>query len=65
MENRERDAVSRNNSGPTEGGQVNRETEERIGQEKNPGSTEFGQKIGRAEDPAHEPDRTGKSEGRH
>jgi hypothetical protein len=62
MENRERDQVSRNNDGPTEGGEVNRQTEEIRG-----GST-FGQKIHRSEDPLDEQgkqDRSGSSEGNH
>jgi hypothetical protein len=62
MENRERDKVSRINGGPTEGGEVNRKTEE-----DRAGST-FGQKIHRSEDPLDEQgrqDRSGSSEGNH
>ena len=61
MENRERDKVSRNNDGPTEGGEVNRKTEE-----DRAGST-FGQKIHRSEDPLNDAQRdsSGSSEGNH
>ena len=48
MENRDRDKVSRN-SGPTEAGDINRETSNREGKEKD-SSADFGQSIGRSED---------------
>lgn len=47
MENRERDRVSRRST-PTDAGRVNRETEERKGQDER-SDAEFGRSIGRAE----------------
>lgn len=61
MENRDRDKMSRS-EGPTPAGDVNRETSERKGTEKD-SSAEFGQKIGRSEDlntPEHGSTGTGK-----
>jgi hypothetical protein len=54
MENKDRDKLSRSTT-PTSAGNVNRSTSERMGQEKSGSSAEFGQKIGRSEDPQHEP----------
>jgi hypothetical protein len=49
MENRERDRVSKRNTG-TEAGDINRETSAKVGREQNSGtSAEFGQGIGRSE----------------
>ena len=49
MENREKDRVSQRTT-PTEAGDINRKTSERVGREQNSGtSAEFGEKIGRSE----------------
>ena len=69
MENRDRDKVSQSES-PTEAGDINRETSQKKGIEKD-SSAEFGQRIGRAEDlNSPEPQkntagRTGSSDGWH
>lgn len=71
MENRHRDKVSRS-TGPTDAGEVNRETSERAGNENDDSTAEFGQNIGRSEN-LDEPNRrgnedrgqTGDSKGRH
>ena len=64
MENRDRDKVSRSEE-PTEAGDVNRETSERASRKDT--SAEFGQKIGRSENPDMEPrrDRSGSSPSEH
>jgi hypothetical protein len=49
MENRERDKVSRNNSTPTDAGEVNRNTSERMHSNRSDSSVDFGEKIGRSE----------------
>ena len=48
MENRDRDKLSQS-TGPTEAGDINRETSQRKGIEKD-SSAEFGQRIGRSEE---------------
>ena len=53
MENRDRDKMSKRDQ-PTEAGKVNRETSER----QSDSDLEFGEKIGRSEDP----DRTSRDE---
>ena len=71
MENRDRDKVSRS-TGPTDAGDVNRETSERIGNENDDSTAEFGQNIGRSEN-LDEPNerargengKTGDSKGNH
>lgn len=70
MENRDRDKVSRRTEG-TEAGDINRETSNRIGNENDDSTAEFGQKIGRSEN-LDEPnqrrpegDRSGSSKGEH
>lgn len=57
MENRDRDKVSRNNVGPTDAGEVNRETSQREGEQKSDSNANFGQNIGRSEDIENEPSR--------
>lgn len=54
MENRDRDKLSKSEK-PTEAGDVNRETSRR---ESN-SDLEFGEKIGRSENPENEPSRNG------
>ena len=54
MENRDRDKVSQRKT-PTEAGNINRETSEKIGKEQSDSDAEFGQSIGRAEEPESEP----------
>ncbi|MCU1231169.1 MAG: hypothetical protein JWO97_4053 [Acidobacteria bacterium] len=49
MENRERDKVSRNSSTPTDAGEVNRNTSERMHKNRSDSSVDFGEKIGRSE----------------
>ena len=49
MENRERDKVSRNSSTPTDAGEVNRNTSERMHKDRSDSSVDFGEKIGRSE----------------
>jgi hypothetical protein len=56
MENRDRSKMSQNTT-PTEGGDVNRNTSSNIGKEKSDSSAEFGQNIGRSENPENEPSR--------
>jgi hypothetical protein len=70
MENRDRDKLSQSRQ-PTEAGDINRETSERMGQEKD-SSADFGQSIGRSEKlnspdrrPDESSDETGSSPGRH
>jgi hypothetical protein len=61
MENRDRDKVS-HNTGPTEAGDINRETSSREGKEKD-SSADFGQSIGRSEElnsPEHGTSGTGR-----
>jgi hypothetical protein len=60
MENRDRDKVSRN-TGPTPAGDINRETSENIGKIRSDSDAEFGQNIGRAENPESEPSRRNES----
>jgi hypothetical protein len=62
MENRDRDKVSRNNSSSTSGGDVNRETSSRIGNQNDDSSADFGQNIGRSENRENEPSRRSGSE---
>jgi hypothetical protein len=63
MENRDRSKMSQNTT-PTEGGDVNRNTSSNVGKEKSDSSAEFGQNIGRSENPENEPSRrTGTSSG--
>ena len=62
MENRDRDKVSRNNTGPTEAGDLNRDTSSRIGNENDDSTSEFGQNIGRSEN-LEEPNRRGEKIG--
>ena len=66
MENRDRDKMSQNRR-PTDAGEVNRETSEREGREKD-SSADFGQKIGRSEElnsPGNSRKSTGSSDGWH
>jgi hypothetical protein len=70
MENRDRDKLSQS-EGPTEAGDINRETSQKKGKE-NDSSADFGQSIGRSEElnsPQHDkntaPRTTGSSEGWH
>jgi hypothetical protein len=56
MDNKDRDKMSRSTT-PTSAGNVNRSTSERMSQDKDGNSAEFGNKIGRTEDMSHEPDR--------
>ena len=57
MENRDRDKMSRNNTSSTPGGDVNRETSKRIGNQNDDSSADFGQNIGRSENWDSEPSR--------
>ena len=61
MENRERDKMSRKQSG-TSGGDVNRDTESGIGNRNDDSSADFGQNIGRSENLENEPSRRSGSE---
>jgi hypothetical protein len=56
MENRDRDKLSRNTNS-TPAGDVNRNTSSDIGKSQSGSSAEFGQNIGRSEQPESEPNR--------
>lgn len=64
MDNRDRDKVSRNNSSPTDAGEINRETSERESQRKNESDASFGQNIGRSENLENEPSSRSNNSGR-
>ena len=49
MDNRDRDKVSRNSTGPTDAGNVNRDVASRRGQEEHIEPVDFGQNIGESE----------------
>lgn len=61
MDNKDRDKLSRSTT-PTSAGDVNRDTSERLHDEKSGNAAEFGNKIGRSEDMSHEPSRRSGSE---
>jgi hypothetical protein len=58
MENRDRDKMSRNQQ-PTDAGKVNRDTS----QNESDSDLEFGEKIGRSENPESEPSRRDENRG--
>lgn len=60
MENRDRDKLSRNSTGSTEAGDLNRDVSSRQANRKDDSSSEFGQNIGRSEN-LNEPNRRGEN----
>jgi hypothetical protein len=62
MENRDRDKLSRNSTGSTEAGDLNRDKSLGDANRKDDSSAEFGQNIGRSEN-LNEPNRRGEGVG--